>query len=452
MAPPIETLVLFGASGSHTHERVLPAVASLLRAAPERTLSVIGVGRDERSDAQWRDEIRHTLDAAGATRALVRRATSEAHWLTADPTQLDELAGVLQQLPPHSALHLGLPADITARVVGHLRELGVPSGTVLGFPAPFGTNLRTARALNRQLHGFLPESRVHRIDSRLGQGTVRHLLSLRFANRLLAGIWDSTSISRVDIIDERAIPADPGARFDRTGALLDGVHGHLMQLLGLVAMEPPASLDADTIHTGIGQVLRATNLAGDAAAASRRARYIGGSIGDTPVPAYASGARVDALRDTETLAQLTLSVDTWRWSGVPFTLRSGFALGRTRHEIVLTLRDVPQLPRGFTASKTAPQIRIGIGPDALAIDLLLAGGSESVQISTVPLSTTFPAGEPADGEVMNALLGGDTTLSRRADAVEESWRILAPVLAAWQRGDVPLGQYRAGGTGPSAWR
>jgi glucose-6-phosphate 1-dehydrogenase len=231
------------------------------------------------------------------------------------------------------------------------------------------------------------------------------------------------------------------------------IQSHLLQVLAVVAMEPPSTLDAADLRDAKGIVLRATRLKGeDLAASSRRARYTAGSVEGRELPAYADEKGVDPSRKTETLAELTVEIDTWRWAGVPFTLRSGKALGERRREIVIRFKPVPHLPSGFHGTAEASVLRLFLAPDQMALELNINGPGDPYTLERASLEATFGAGELlAYGEVISGILDDDPSLSVRGDAAEECWRIVQPAIDAWRADDVPLDEYPAGSEGPEAW-
>ena len=199
-------------------------------------------------------------------------------------------------------------------------------------------------------------------------------------------------------------------------------------------------------------VLRAVRIwDDDPVASSRRARYTAGSVGGRELPSYLDEEGVDPARMTETFAEVVVAVDTWRWSGVPFRLRSGKAIGSPRQEVTVTFKDPPLLPSGFTGFERPDRLRIGIAPGAgrLCLEISVNGPGDPLQIDRTDLTAAFGAGElPEYGEVLKGVLTGDPSLSVRGDMAEECWRIVAPVLEAWGRDEVPMQQYEAGSDGP----
>jgi glucose-6-phosphate 1-dehydrogenase len=228
------------------------------------------------------------------------------------------------------------------------------------------------------------------------------------------------------------------------------LQNHLLQVLALVAMEAPASLDEHEFRSRKVQVLREVRrmTAEEAAAQSSRARYTAGRIGDREVPAYVDEEGVDPDQGTETLAEVTLAIDSWRWSGVPFRLRAGKALGADRREVIVRFREVPHLAVGDTAA--ANELRIELEPERLHLHLQTRAPGEDASLESVDLSEDLAAPDiPAYGRVLRDVLEGDTTLSIRDDEAEVSWAIMMPVLQAWQADDVQLQEYAAGSSGPT---
>jgi glucose-6-phosphate 1-dehydrogenase len=224
--------------------------------------------------------------------------------------------------------------------------------------------------------------------------------------------------------------------------------------MAVVAMEPPSSVEADDLRGAMTQALRAARVwKGDAIAAARRARYRAGTIDGRSLPAYADEKGVDPALSTETLAEVLIGIDNWRWAGVPFVLRSGKALATRRQEIIITFRPVPHRPTGLTGDPGPARLRISLSPDTISLDLDINGEGDPFSIDRVSFDVNFAGGELGPyGEVLNGILTDDSTLSVGAEEVEECWRIVGPVLSAWRRDTVPIQTYPAGSAGPSAWK
>ena len=449
------TLVILGASGDLAARLLLPGLGQLLSVDDDVHIELIGVGGTPITDEEWRERVTTSFTAGGATPSRVKRVLATTRFIHADATSADDLARVLAECSSPPALYFALPPAVTEAACAALATITLPHGTSLALEKPFGTDLRSARALNRRLATLVPEKQVHRVDHFLAKSTVLNLLGLRFANRLFEQSWNSTSIEKIEIHYEEDLGLESRAGYyDKAGALIDMIQSHLLLVLAIVAMEPPSTVDADDLRGAMAQALRATRVwGGDAAENSRRARYTGGTINGRKLPAYASEPGVDPERDTETLAEITFAIDNWRWAGVPFVLRSGKALSGKKKDIIVTFRAVPHLPTGMTGAAASTQLCISLDPDGMTLDLNINGEGDPFRLDQVTLGANFGAGRlSAYGEVLSGFLAGDPTLSVRGDAAEECWRIVSPVLKAWRAGEVPLDTYRAGSHGPTAWK
>jgi glucose-6-phosphate 1-dehydrogenase len=319
---------------------------------------------------------------------------------------------------------------------------------------PFGTNQESAASLNQLLAELVPEEQVHRVDHFLGRSTVLNLIGVRFANRLFEPLWSNEHVARVDIVFDEQLTLENRARYyDRAGALVDMIQSHLLQVLALVAMDPIATINAVDLRDAKAQVLRACRpWNDDPVAASRRARYTQGSIDGREVPDYTAEPGVDPSRNTETLAELIVEVDNWRWAGVPFRLRSGKALRERRKEVTVTFQPLPHLPTGLRGQAIPERLRLEMSPDRMALEMNVNGPDDPLVLDRVALDTDLNPGRlPAYGEVLAGVLDGDPLLAVRGDTAEDCWRIMDPVLHAWRDGEVPMDEYAAGSDGPSGW-
>jgi len=451
MAERIDTLVILGAGGDLTARLLLPGVASYLGSARGSKLTVIGVDRDPMTPAQWHERV--TAAFAAETSPLAASVAKNSRYVQGDATSADDLARVLADAPGRTAVYFALPPAVTILACTALAALDLPKGILFALEKPFGTDLATASSLNRRLQKMLPERQLFRVDHFLGKSTVLNLLGLRFANRIFEPLFSAPNVERVEInFDEKLALEGRAGYYDKAGALVDMIQSHLLLVLALVAMEPPASVDADDLRGGMAQVLRAARPWKRNGTSSRRARYGAGTIEGRRLPAYIDEKGVDPSRQTETLAEITLAIDNWRWAGVPFILRSGKALGETRQEIVIVFRDVPHLPTGLRGIAGPSALRISLKPATLDLDLVINGEGDPFTLDRTVLHTDLGDGElSAYGEVLSSLLEADPTLSVRGDVAEECWRIVAPVLAAWRKDAVPLETYAAGSDGPNSW-
>ena len=452
----IGTLLVLGADGDLSNRLLLPGLATLLASDwnPDRSLLLLGAGLEDLSQAAWRRRVRDAFAGAGVRGRRVADTARLSRYRTTDVTNIDDLTRLLAECDGTPAIYFALPPSVTARVCQSLRVVDLPPGTVLAMEKPFGTDLASARELNELVVALVPEEQVFRVDHFLGRSDVLNILGVRFANRLLEPVWSNNHVERIEIVYDESLALEGRAGYyDHAGALVDMIQSHLLQVMALLMMEPVSSIDERTFRNAKAEVLRATRLHGSARTASRRARYTGGKLGSRVVPAYTREEGVDPSRRTETLAELTVEVRNWRWSGVPVVLRSGKALGRPRKEAVVTFKPVPHLPDGLYGADTRDSVTIGFKPPRLAIHLDVNGPGDPFDLEVAETKAALDPGDlPAYGEVLAGLLDGDPLLAVRGDNAEECWRVVEPVLEAWRNDEVPMDTYRAGSQGPPSWR
>ncbi len=451
---PIKTLLILGASGDLSGRLLLPGLGGLLTAHPDRKLRLVGSGAENWDDARWRKRVADSFAMVPASGPQVDDVLCGTRYLQSDVTDPAGWPDLLAMCEPPVAIFFALPPPVTAKACRALLGVGLPARTRLVLEKPFGTDEESAAELNRLLVRLVPEDHIHRVDHFLGKSTVLNLLGLRFANRILEPVLTSAHVERVDIVfDENLALESRAGYYDGAGALIDMVQSHLLQILSLLAMEPPSSLSAADLRDHKAGSLRATRIwRGDPVRFSRRARYTAGRLGELDVPSYVDEKGIDPARMTETMAEVTLAVDTWRWTGVPFRIRTGKAIATPRKQAVITFRGAPRLPHGFSGGEAPNRIVIGFGPDTMAIELNVNGPGNPLQIDQTTLRSEFGPGDlPAYGEVLLGVLDADPSLSVRGDTAEDCWRIVAPVLAAWRADKVPLQEYRAGSDGPDGW-
>lgn len=447
------TLLLLGASGDLTSRLLLPAVAQLLQRDPDLDLDLRGAGSDPWDDERWRRAVADAFASAGA--ADVARRVSGTRYTTADITRVDDLAGLVADVDDELVLYFAVPPAVAAAACEALADVTLPDKTILALEKPFGSDEAEARSLNATLARLVPENQVFRVDHFLGRSTLLSVLGVRFANRIVEPLWSADHIESVLIRFDESLALENRARYyDRAGAMVDMLQSHLLQVLAVLAMESPATLGERDLRDAKAAALRATHIWNDDPAhASRRARYTAGRIGERELPSYVDEPGVDPDRETETLAEIVCEVRTARWRGVPFTLRSGKALGEDRAEIVVRFSPVRHIPDGLTGEPSdGGVLRFSLGPDAMWLEMNVNGRDDPFALRRETLSLELgEGGVRAYTEVLGEILERDVTLSVRADSAEECWRIVEPVRAAWRRGDVPLEQYPAGSHGPGQW-
>ena len=451
----VKTLVLLGASGDLANRLLLPALGLLLDAEPERRdIELLGAGAEDWDATTWHDHLDASLTAGKVSRETIDALLATTSYQQADVTSADDLARLIKAAKPAPALYFALPPAVTAKACDALADVTLPAGTVLVLEKPFGTDVASAIALNARLATLVPEEQTFRVDHFLARSTVLNLLGVRFANRIFEPIWNNEHVESVDIVFDEPLTLEGRAGYyDKAGALVDMIQSHLLQVMALVAMNPVGEVSALDLREAKAAVLRATRVwGGDAASSSRRADYTAGTIDGREVPDYVKEPGVDPERHTETLAEVTLEIDSWRWAGVPFRLRSGKSVGVARKEVVVTFKPVPHLPTGLTGACEPDRLRLVMGPDAIALDVNVNGEDDPMTIDRVSLLAQLSPGRlPAYGEVLAGVLDGDPLLAVRGDTAIDCWRIVDSVLDAWKSGQVPMETYAAGSQGPDGW-
>ena len=484
-------VVIFGASGDLTRRKLVPALVQLAasEAAAVGELRVIGVSRSPSSDEAFREALAAELapDQQLAFDALAARIHYQPGDVT-DPGSLAALAARLDELPggreAGRLFYLSLKPDLFGASARALAAAGLTRLTPgAGAPwrrivieKPFGHDLSSARALNAELHDVLREDQIFRIDHYLGKETVQNLLGFRFHNSVFEPLWNRHHVELVQITAAESIGVDRGrARYyDETGALRDMVQNHLLQVLALVAMEPPASLDPEALRNQKVELLRALHCpdALDVRQSSVRARYGPGEVMGNEVAGYAQEEGVRDGSQTETFVALRAEIDNWRWSGVPFLLRHGKRMARRFTEVQVQFRTTPvQLfnrPEEMDGAEYRRRLRDGslcqVRPNVLTLaiqpreQIHLSFGVKQpgphMRMSPARLDFDYVDhfGEsPADAYerlLLDAIVG-DQSLFLRADEIEAAWSYADDVLAGWRGTEAPpLLEYPAGSWGP----
>ncbi|MEQ1503822.1 MAG: glucose-6-phosphate dehydrogenase, partial [Myxococcota bacterium] len=474
-------IVIFGASGDLTSRKLVPALLrNYASGALKGGVQVIGVSRTEKSDDAWRTELAEGL--SGPLKDAWIRFAPSFHWVAADaavPEQLDALAGRLDALAqgfggdPAAVgrlFYLALAPDLFGPVVSSLAKRGMltsaPGATVgwrrVVLEKPFGTDLPTARALNQELITWLREDQVFRIDHYLGKETVQNILAFRFQNSIFEPLWNRNHIESVEIsvCETVAMEGRRGAYYDQAGAIRDMVQNHLMQLLALIAMEPPGSLQAEAVRSEKVQVVQSLRRFAPHEVASHvvRGQYVAGPGRDR---AYRQEPGVTPTSRTETYVAIRALVDNWRWSGVPFLLRTGKALDKAFTEVVLRFRTPPvdllngPVPSGACALRPNT-LRMLIQPaEGMRLSFLVKAPGAGMVMRPAELGFDYSdlaIGEtpPAYQRLLLDALEGNATLFLRGDEVEAAWGFVDAIRAGWEEADPPVHRYPAGSSGPDA--
>jgi glucose-6-phosphate 1-dehydrogenase len=472
-APAPATLVIFGASGDLTRRKLLPAVYHLSRGQrlPAR-FNVIGVARTPTSDDEFRRQFHDSLKEFAGLETPDQVSTAMARELTYlagemdDPALYEKLAAKLGRNGDDAGVlyYLAIPPAVYGTVVERLSAAGLTKpASDLGWrrlivEKPFGTDLATARALNQLLHKHLDESQVFRIDHYLGKETVQNLLVFRFANGMFEPVWNRRYIDHVQITAAETVGVERRASYyEGAGALRDMVQNHLMQVLALVAMEPPSTFSAENVRDRKHDVLASIQpLVDNGGGNVVRAQYRDGWVNGAPVPAYRAEDGVDRASTTETYVALRLTLDSWRWAGVPFYIRTGKRLPKRTTEIAIQFRKPPlHIFKRISPTAIASNLLIvNVQPDE-GISVRFEAKLPGSRMQLAPVMMNFRYGafgievpEAYETLLLDAMLG-DPTLFARHDFVEDSWALITPVHEMWRQAAVgELPTYEAGEWGP----
>lgn len=467
----IRTLVILGASGDLTARLLLPGVGTLLDHQPERDITVIGSARaafpgplgpdDDVRGADWPQTVAKAFDSVGATGASVERVKESTRWIECDVSDASQLASLLDDVEGPVCLYFALAPAVTRKACEALKSLdSLPDDLCLALEKPVGTDLESARELNSLVGQLVDEEHTFRVDHFLGMPGVLDVSGLRFGNRMFEPVWNREHIESIEIVFDETLALEGRAGFyDSTGAAEDMIQSHLLQVMALTMMEPPSRFDPVEVPANTAHILRAARLwSEDSATRSPhygsitpvvRGRYTAGTVGGHELPDYTAEEGVDPSRETETFAQVTLEVDTWRWNGVPVTLRSGKAIGNPAQHIRVTFRQPPHGYEGWPHPLAPNALSVGFEDEQVQIELNVGSPHDSRGMNRLTLSSGTPApGLTAYGSVMRWILDGDPTFTARADATEEGWRIIDLIKNAYAT-DAPLLEYPAGSEGPA---
>lgn len=471
--------VIFGATGDLNHRKLAPAIYNLYLDGwlPEH-FAIIGTGRTELSDddfaaklqesvntysrsgktkkAQWEGFARHISyqvadagDAAGFKAFGDRIAHLNEEWQVS--------ANVIYYLAVSPSFFEVISTNI------HKAGLAADKDKVrIVLEKPFGHDLETAQSLNHLLRGMYSEKQIYRIDHYLGKETVQNIMAFRFANNILEPIWNRNYIDHVQLsVTEQLGVEERGDYYDHSGALRDMIQNHLLQLLCLVAMEPPISFKADEVRDRKVDVLRAMRRFGpeDVRLNTVRGQYSGGWMEGKEVPGYREEPKVDPDSNTETFAAIKFFVDNWRWQDVPFYVRSGKRMHQSASVISIQFKDVPHkiFPPETIESWQQNRLVINIQPEmSIRLQLQAKRPGLDMLLNTVDMvfdyngTYTTPSPEAYETLLLDTMLG-DQTLFMRGDQVEAAWELLMPILNSWQgRKSINFPNYAADSWGPEA--
>jgi len=448
--------ILLGAGSDVASRYVFPALVELESAhLLPQDFHVLAVTRKKwRNGAVFRRHVegqvkaRHRKIKSHALKKLLARVNHASADLT-DRQQLRTLIGPLQD---PVVLYFGLPPSVSEAIVENLHDVRLPPHSRVMLEKPFGQDRESAKSLNRKLLKLFQEQDVFRVDHFLGKQTVQNILGIRFANRVLDSAWDRHHVERVEIVwDETNTLEGRVGYYDSAGALKDMIQNHLLQLMCLVAMEPPSSLTESELRDRKMDLLR------DVRSLSRdeikrctiRGRYTTGRVKGRTVRDYLNEPGVDPARHTETFADIRLFVDNQRWRDVPFLLRSGKAMKQDRQELTIYFRPSRYSTFGSSHAVKSNQLRVGLKVDQVGLSINVNGPGNPLEADSVDLQTEL-APEPmsAYAGLILDVLQGESIFFIRNDEAEEAWRIVDPIVEAWKDNHVPLRSYQAGSSGP----
>src|SRR5690348_3199783 len=478
--PPVEacTLVIFGGSGDLARRRLIPALYNLLLdGLLPANFAVLGLGRKQMTDEAFRTALREGVSSHSRQPLKDDRWSAFAERLfylsggNEDRQTFAALKARLEEiergfgLPGNRIFYLSIPPSSFTAVCEGLEDARLAVRTTRPYARiivekPVGRDLASAQQINAVTGRVFDESQIFRIDHYLGKETVQNLMVVRFANSIFEPIWNHKYIDHVQItVSEAEGVGTRATYYEEAGALRDMVQNHLLQLLCLVAMEPPYSLDPDVVRNAKMEVLRCLHpiIGKDVERYTVRAQYAGGMINGSAVPGYRRENGVNPNSTTETYVALKCFVENWRWSGVPFYLRTGKAMPHRASEVAVQFKVIPQIL--FNANQQQPQppnvLALRIQPEE-GLSLRIVSRVPGTRAQTHPVEMDFQYGEvfgrpspEAYERLLLDVMAGDASRFMRRDAVEASWAWITKILEGWQQqGARWLPEYAAGTCGP----
>jgi len=467
--PPFDYLV-FGATGDLTRRKLIPALYHrFLDGQFDERSRIIGISRTPWDDDKFRQVAREAVETSAQEtyrdEAVIERFLRCFSYVPNDPRDRDHWADLSGHLREDAdvvrAFYLAVAPSVFAPICTYLSEMGYARrDSRLVLEKPLGHDLASSRQINEAVGKVFAEDQVYRIDHYLGKETVQNLLTLRFANTLFEPIWNSAHIDHIQLTVSETIGTEGRAYYDQSGALRDMVQNHLLQLLCLVAMEPPPSDEANALRDEKRKVLRSLRpiVGEDVARLTVRGQYTGVTSDNARVPGYLEELESGEPSETETFVAVRAEIENWRWKGVPFYLRTGKRLANKVSEIVIQFRAIPHSI--FTYAEGSPRpnrLVIRLQPDeGVRLFLMIKDpGPGGMRLRQVPLNLsfaeTFSARMPEAYErLLLDVIRGNQTLFMRRDELESAWAWIDPIRKAWDESDEPLPAYTVGTWGPTA--
>jgi len=480
-APPT-AMVVFGASGDLAHRKLLPSLAQIQqRGLLSKHFCLLGCGRTEYSDEEFRQTVRKSIEesAGDASAEAVDAVVQKCYYLSgdyADPATYDSIKQRLAELRNKHGVrgcdvfYLAVPPVLYETVaerlglasLSHKQEPQCHLQARLVVEKPFGRDLESATRLNDTISRWFQESQIYRIDHYLGKETVQNIMIFRFANAIFEPIWNRNHVDNVQITIAEMLGVEHRASYyDQSGALRDIFQNHMLQMLALAAMEPPISFDADSVRDEKVKLLRSIRVldSGRKADESRelrpeivRGQYGPGFINGQPAPGYRQEEGVDPDSRTETFVAARVLIDNWRWKDVPFYLRTGKRMAKKDTEVVVTFKSVPhslfgsaglpEMPLNILAFHIQPEEGIALRFQAKRPGSKICMGTLAMNFS---YKQVFGVEMPeAYQRLLLDCMAGDQTLFTRFDSVHVAWRLLTPLLKAWEKSPETPVEYPAG--------
>lgn len=463
-------MLLFGATGDLALRKLVPALYRRhLAGHIGAGARIVGVARTAQTRevylAQIEETCRKYLRAEEFTPERWKSFTALVDYVTIDATQPQDFQKLASLLAGRDevvrVIFLSTAPSLFTHVCTNLAATGlVTPKTRIVLEKPLGQDRASAEAINQSVGAIFREHQIYRIDHYLGKETVQNLIALRFGNTLFEPLWRRGRIRHVQItIAEQLGVEGRGQFYDQTGALRDMVQSHLLQLVCILAMEPPASSDPNAMRDEKLKVLRALRPIADRDVQTKtvRAQYRAGAVNGQPVPGYLDEAGVPADTTTETFVALKAEIDTWRWAGVPFYLRTGKRLSERLTEIVVTLEDVPHsIFEGPSSDRSPNRLVIKLQPqESITLTVLAKQPGETMRLKPVNLALDLAGSfkeKPVDAyeRLLMDVVKGNLTLFMRRDELDAAWRWIDPIREGWARHDEKIKSYVAGSWGPAA--